>query len=948
LIGVVASLSLPACRGLNVPDGSLVCSESGHCPSPYVCNPADNRCYRQLPNDASMPIGGAGGGGADAAVDRGGDGTGVVVNGKQPEGNPCGKDADCTSTFCRDGVCCHEDCSGACKACAMTYTGMQDGTCANAKSGSNPRTMCQDQTATNPCGQNGTCDGAGQCAKVRMGQSCGQASCPQASTFVPAGTCDGAGTCKPGTSMDCGIYPCAVTGCAKPCASATDCPATDYCASNGLCKTKKSLGDGCAGGGECGSGICSRDQVCCDKTCADVCTSCLKTNTGQSDGTCGSVQAGLNPRGECTTDGTTTCQHDGTCDGNGACHLYAQGTPCATSGTCSGSTFTPVKTCDGNGSCLSQGMPVNCGQAACAPDGCKTSCTTDSDCGSTGYCVLSSHLCTAKKANGMTCGAGNECTNNACIDGYCCNNGCSMKCYACSAAKTNGQNGACAPVAAGMQDADCTASAASTCGQDGACDGAGNCELWKNGTQCVAGMCNTSGNYLEPRTCNLGVCQPVVTDTCGAAACDNTNGCKRMCATNQDCVGNNYCDTTSKVCTGQKSLGQPCGNGFECLTGSCVDGVCCNNGCSGLCMSCKASQTGQASDGTCANITNGTDPASECASDGITCGKDGFCGGNGTCRFTPSGTMCGPSMCSMATFTAQSACDGNGTCKPGAQSSCNGFQCNPTGGTCKTSCTSDTTDCVSTSFCLNAVCTAKRGVGGGCSGNNYCSNNMCSSDGVCCSSACTASCQACSMANTGVATGTCLPRATTSREVATCVNACPNGYAICNPGAPYCGRTLWTFEDGVPANTGSSLEWNPGEAGLEYTMARAHTGMWSAKILSDPMNYNAGPNIYMCDVNTGLGIDLRGKSFKAWFLADGPSDPGAYCQFGTIDINGAQIDAFPGTPTMPANFNVTTFGSWYLVTYPFSTSSSAIANLFFQCYFGAWAGSLYFDDVSIN
>jgi hypothetical protein len=257
-------------------------------------------------------------------------------------------------------------------------------------------------------------------------------------------------------------------------------------------------------------------------------------------------------------------------------------------------------------------------------------------------------------------------------------------------------------------------------------------------------------------------------------------------------------------------------------------------------------------------------------------------------------------------------------------------------------------DCAGSAyFCLSGSCTSKRGVGSMCSGNNYCMNGMCSGDGICCNSSCTASCQGCSMANTGVATGTCSPRSSTSEEASLCVGACPFGYAICNPGAAYCGRTLWNFEGGTPTSA-SATEWNPGEAGLEYTMARAHTGSWSAKILSDPGNYNAGPNIYMCDVNTGLGIDLRGKSFKAWFLADGPSDPGAYCQFGTLDINGAQIDAFPGTPTSPGNFNVTTYGTWFQVTYPFSASSSAIANLFFQCYFGAWAGSLYFDDVSIN
>src|SRR5262245_51093089 len=238
-LGVAAAIALASsagCRSLELGEGKLACSKSGECPAPYVCWSSDNRCHRH-PYD----------GGSDVADDGntssdGGDG-GEAGTVKQPNGHGCGVDGDCTSGFCRDGVCCNDTCAGACKACARTYTNMNDGTCANAVAGSNPRTMCANETATSPCGLDGTCDGSGQCRKVPANQPCGQPTCSvDGHTFMPAGTCNGAGTCAPGTSENCGAYPCASTGCAKPCTTAQECSSTQYCSSNGTCKIKKALG----------------------------------------------------------------------------------------------------------------------------------------------------------------------------------------------------------------------------------------------------------------------------------------------------------------------------------------------------------------------------------------------------------------------------------------------------------------------------------------------------------------------------------------------------------------------------------------------------------------------------------------------------------------------------------------------------------------------------------
>ena len=377
----------------------------------------------------------------------------------------------------------------------------------------------------------------------------------------------------------------------------------------------------------------------------------------------------------------------------------------------------------------------------------------------------------------------------------------------------------------------------------------------------------------------------------------------------------------------------------QCLSGYCVDGVCCNTACTGACSSCLAAQTGLAANGTCGFVTNGTDPGNECASDGVACGRDGFCNGSGACRFTPSGTDCANATCSGSTYRPPSKCNGAGTCIQQSTSSCSPYACS--GSTaCNTDCGADSA-CVSTAFCLGSSCMPKRATGSTCGLNTHCASNNCSTDGICCSSACTASCQACSMYWTGVATGTCGPRKNSGQLVAPCVGACPFGYAMCSvPGLETgCGRTRWDMEGGPPVFY-NSFEWNPGEAGIDYVMSRAHTGSWSDVIRSDSSNYNAFPNIFPCDT-TGASMDLHGKTFTVWMLADGPPVSGAFVALFAQGDGGANFQ-------MQAPIPVTTFGQWFSVSLTLNSASTAINNIGYQLFFGVWAGSFYFDDVSVQ
>jgi hypothetical protein len=203
------------------------------------------------------------------------------------------------------------------------------------------------------------------------------------------------------------------------------------------------------------------------------------------------------------------------------------------------------------------------------------------------------------------------------------------------------------------------------------------------------------------------------------------------------------------------------------------------------------------------------------------------------------------------------------------------------------------------------------------------------------------------MTNTGQANGTCAPRTSTMPSLATCSGACPVGYAVCTMAGttPVCGRTAWNFETGVPADTVSALEWNPGEAGISYQQQRAHTGTWSASILSDPNNYNASVNVWPCDLN-GAAMDLRGKTYTLWLLADGPALPNgqATCSMGLFAADGSTIQVSP-------TIIVTVFGSWFQSTMTITSAAAAatVSDVQFQCSFGMWTGgTLYMDDVSIK
>jgi hypothetical protein len=594
--------------------------------------------------------------------------------------------------------------------------------------GQDPHNFCTDMTATNQCGNDGTCDGAGACRNVSTSKICIPASCNTATNaFTPAVTCDGNGTCPPAAPVACGAFQCATTGCPKTCAKQADCGSGNYCniasgATSGTCAATKANGATAVSTFECTSGVIA-DGVCCNATCSG-CSACTKALNGQTDGQCINVPAGQVAHSACAASGTT-CGLDGYCDGANKCRFPAAGTSCGTS--CLGSTLT-TKTCDGAGVCGSANSTCG-GGLVCGATTCKTTCASDNDCVTGDYCS-SGGTCATKLANGATCSTSNQCpTGNTCVEGVCCSSACGIACKSC---KTAGATGTCAFVAPGTPcGAGSVCSAAGSCG---ACS-QGSCpppnQPCKTGTlDCSTGaqVCNATGNSPAGQSCGTAAsCNSSTKQATPAQVCNGSGTCPSVTAVNcpYGCNGT--------VCATAKPQGATCASGAECGAGVfCTDGVCCASASCGTCKACNINGAGTcspkpstASDSACpvsaANCMAGCDGAGNCkpAGQGTVCGA-GVCtnGTPGNGQFTApnfrtrtcNGTTASSSACQMGTGNV--GCQGNLVCLDAT--------------TCRQSCVQET-DCADGYYCAAGTCVVRlpTSLSSVCSRDQQCLSRVC-------------------------------------------------------------------------------------------------------------------------------------------------------------------------------------------------------------------------------
>jgi len=761
-----------SCSGL-VQNTARTCDGKGTCRSaqlvdcaPFVCTngACATTCDPTRP-DTCEP--------GHACVSQTRNGVLTWVCGQRKPGQPCTEGGDCESGHCVDGVCCENDCAGACRSCNLPGS---PGRCLSVAAGApDPHGVCQDQGPT-ACSTNGVCDGNGACQTYPAGTTCGAQSCVEGA-YTPPSTCNTSGQCVASRSRTCSPFACNGDVCFTACTGDGQCAPGEFCV-DGSCGLKPRGAD-CTTASDCQSGFCAQG-VCCDSACN---TSCHACNLTTSPGTCTSVpDRDPDPQGLCQVTPSSTCGMTGLCV-RGVCANHEAGINCRSAVCATATMLTPASMCDGQGACVT---PPNqsCGTFTCADGACRTGCTSATeaqDCSPPNTCA--GNTC-GLKVNGAPCTAGNQCQSGFCTEGVCCNTACANAetgglCKTCKGTLTV-PPGTCTNVAAGGADplSRCLKSSAATgdCSNDGTCDGAGACRPWSTSTGCRPESCVGSTHTL-PATCDgAGTCPPPDTVSCGAYVCSGTSPtCLNTCTRDADCTGGLTCLKTNNRCGEKLAAGDSCVADSDCGTGLVCgsEGVCCNSACADGCRSCKLA----GKEGTCSNIGAGSPPRATTpvtcpAAAAGACGASGACNGAGGCEQRPGCTA--PVTACPADprqeYTGAGLCSTSGVCGPLTRACNAGYLC--AGTACATGCTSGNvaTSCdVANGYtCIDGAC-QKRPPGTSCAEGKECASDHCV-DGVCCAASSCPDCQSCNAP--GQTPGSCKNVPENSPD-GSCVGSCP-------------------------------------------------------------------------------------------------------------------------------------------------------------------------------
>lgn len=600
---------------------------------------------------------------------------------------------------------------------------------------------------------NGACDAAEKCDGSSV--SCPtDAKLPKNTVCRTAnGACDASEVCD-GTSGDCPVD--------------AKLPKGSVCrAANGACDVQETC-DGA--GNNCPVDAKSpKDTVCrissgscdvaekCDGTSAQCPTDTVlpsSTVCRTSDGPCDQAETCDGSTGQCPSDsfqaaGTVCRAKNGACDVAEMCNgvsaqcptdQFASSSISCRNPSCTGETETKGASCPGNSPNCPAPVTKNCNPFICGINACKSNCSSSADCAIGSVCVAGS--CQPLLESGQACTSGEQCKSNYCVDGVCCSTACNGQCEACDVA---GKVGSCSPVSGaphGKREA--CATDGSLCG--GSCDGIHPlaCAYPAAETSCRDASCANSQATLAASCNGKGACPVVQTQPCGAQGCDTTQ-CKGDCVSNSGCDTNSYC--SAGICKPKFSNGAVCSTDDRCLSGYCVDGVCCSDACDGQCEACDI--TGKV--GICSPVSGKPRGGrTACVTDGSLCG--GICNGidPDACAYPAAEAKCRDAVCFGNQALLAAACDGKGACPASQSKNCTPYGCNGT--QCGGGCTVDS-DCISGYFCEAGACALKKQQGESCSNSGDCSTGFCA-DGVCCDKACKGQCEAC---NAPGKEGVCLP-----------------------------------------------------------------------------------------------------------------------------------------------------------------------------------------------
>jgi hypothetical protein len=212
-----------------------------------------------------------------------------------------------------------------------------------------------------------------------------------------------------------------------------------------------------------------------------------------------------------------------------------------------------------------------------------------------------------------------------------------------------------------------------TCASDGECH-TGHCV---DGACCETASCGTCASCNQPGS--PGVCAPLREvedpDTCPAARGKRCNA--------------------GSQCTSQ--LAATCEDDGECLSGHCVDHVCCNMACGGVCEACDVTDNvghciavtePRPGHGTCPDPAPGNEACGRASCDGV--GRNECAGRPGT------ETRCASPSCADGAARAAGFCDGRGSCQQPRGVACAPYRCGAEA--CLARCASDH-DCAPDATC---------------------------------------------------------------------------------------------------------------------------------------------------------------------------------------------------------------------------------------------------------
>jgi hypothetical protein len=374
--------------------------------------------------------------------------------------------------------------------------------------------------------------------------------------------------------------------------------------------------------------------------------------------------------------------------------------------------------------------------------------------------------------------------------------------------------------------------------------------------------------------------------------------------------GKNASGTGAVYAAARAQTGAVCSQGSECASGFCVENVCCASACSGVCQSClqKNKTSNGGGDGVCGSVRINTDPRDGCPDgEAGSCGPTGLCDGKGACTLRSMGTSCTYAECAgPTTSTLNSACNGNGECKPTATVPCElGYAC--VMGICRSGCLADSDCDKSLGFICTEAGVCKQPKGAACKSDIDCSTGACQyghccladgegvcikplgtectvgmecgsgkcTDGVCCSSSSCGFCQSCAITGTR---GSCGPLATAPPDTPGQA-ACTGGEAGTGDGggrddtggragfaqggrAGSVGQSTPAGGSGVGqggwAGGGASAQSGASSSGGEPSQTAGASGTTNA---NGGMSHNPGPVGSQCnsnsDCSSGLACDPR-------------------------------------------------------------------------------------------